>query len=187
MIILGSTSPRRKELLSKIVKDFKIVNPQYNEECINKSAKDYALKEATGKASSLISQINKNDCLICCDTIVTLNSKIYGKPVDENDAINTLKELSNNTHQVVSGYVIIYKDIVISKQVTTNVSFNELSDELIKRYIKETKPFDKAGSYAIQNDEIYHLIKGIDGSFSNVMGFPLDEIKQDLIQLGLLK
>lgn len=186
MFILGSTSPRRKELLSKIVSDFKILSPQYNEECVDKTSKHYALEEAKGKASSLIPYIKKDDCLICCDTIVFLNNKIYGKPKNKEDAFKILKELSNNVHTVISGYVIIYNDIVLTKEVNTYVKFNELDDTLINRYIDETNPMDKAGAYAIQEDNKYHLIQSIEGTISNVMGFPIEDIKEDLIKLGLL-
>ena len=98
-----------------------------------------------------------------------------------------LKMLSGQTHQVISGYTIIYKDKVIKKTVVTKVTFNELNDELIKNYIQNEKVLDKAGSYGIQDDSDYHLIKEINGSYYNVMGFPLEEIEKDLINLGAIK
>ena len=99
-----------------------------------------------------------------------------------------LKRLSGKTHKVISGYVIACdeQNILIEKSVTTEVTFNKLSDEEIKRYIEEENVYDKAGSYAIQDDEKYHLVSKIKGSFYNVMGFPLEEIKLDLLSLKII-
>jgi len=187
MFILGSTSPRRRELFSLISKDFKTVSPTYDEETVALSAEHYALAEAEGKANSLKNLVGPEDCLITCDTIVVLNGKIYGKPKDHDDAVKTLQELSGNTHQVISGYVIIYKDIVVKKEAITNVTFNKLSIDLIEKYIKETNVYDKAGSYAAQDDKGYNLVREIDGSFHNVMGFPVEQIITDLKAIGALK
>ena len=186
MIVLGSTSPRRKELLSLLVSDFKTIAPLFDENNLSIDTKHYALEESFNKAKSLLNQINNDDCLITSDTIVYLNNKIYGKPKDRNDAIKMLTELSNNTHEVITGYTIIYKDKVIKKEVTTKVTFNKLSNDEILNYINSINVLDKAGSYAIQDDEKFHLIKSIEGSTYNVIGFPIEDIKKDLIELGLI-
>ena len=180
MIILGSTSPRRKELLSLITKDFITIKPSFDEKKVDLKTPNYALNEAYNKSLSLRNNLNKNDILITSDTIVILNDVIFGKPKDEKDAFRMLKELSNKTHKVISGYVIYSKKIEVKKEITTYVTFNNLSDKEIKNYIKSVMVLDKAGAYAIQDDAKFHLINNIKGSYYNVMGFPLEDIKIEL-------
>jgi len=180
MIILGSSSPRRIELLKRITNDFKIIKPTFNESLISISETHYALKEALGKAESIKKYISYEDILICCDTVVILNNKIFGKPKDDKDAFEILHSLSENTHEVVTAYVIIYKDKIIKKEVTSEVTFNRLSDEKILSYILNENVKDKAGAYAIQDDDKFNLIKSIKGSKDNIIGFPVEEIQNDL-------
>lgn len=188
MLILGSSSPRRIELLKTLTSDFKIMKPLFDESTLHTPASTYALEEAKNKYFSLKNHAKPEDFIICCDTIVVLDDVIFGKPKDSQDAFNILKKLSGNTHKVISGYVIgnASKNILIEKMVVTEVTFNKLSDDEINNYIKEENVFDKAGSYAIQDDEKYHLISKIKGSYFNVMGFPLEDIKLDLIALGII-
>lgn len=186
MIYLASTSPRRLELMYKITSDFKVIKPIFDESEISLNTSHLALNESVNKAKSVQYLVNFDDCIISCDTIVTYNNRIFIKPKDEKEAFDTLKYLSEKTHAVISGYTIIYKGKIVSKEIITYVTFNKLSDELINRYIKENYLLDKAGSYAIQFDENYHLIKEINGSLDNVIGFPIDEIKQDLLELEVI-
>ena len=187
-IILCSTSPRRIELLKKLIPDFKIIKPLYEEHDLElDNPFDFPLIQSENKANSIKKLANPQDLIISCDTVVYLENSILGKPHDLDHAFNMLKMLSGQTHQVISGYTIIYKDKVIKKTVVTKVTFNELNDELIKNYIQNEKVLDKAGSYGIQDDSDYHLIKEINGSYYNVMGFPLEEIEKDLINLGAIK
>lgn len=187
MIVLGSTSPRRKELMNKITSDFKIIAPLFNEEKLSKKTKHYALEESFNKAQSVIDKIDKDDCLICVDTIVFYNNTIYGKPKNIEEARRFIHELSNVTHEVISGYTIIFHGCTIKKEVISYVTFNELSDEKINQYIEDIYVLDKAGAYSVQDDYKEHIIKNIDGSFDNVMGLPTEEIKKDLKTLGLIK
>ena len=187
-IILCSTSPRRIELLKKLVPDFKIIKPLYEEHDLElDNPFDLPLIQSENKANSIKNLAKPQDLIISCDTVVYLENSILGKPHNLDHAFNMLKMLSGQTHQVISGYTIIYKDKLIKKAVVTKVIFNELSDELIKKYIQNEKVLDKAGSYGIQDDSDYHLIKEINGSYYNVMGFPLEEIEKDLINLGAIK
>ncbi len=193
-LILGSSSPRRIELVNKIdfINDIKIIKPNIDErilDCyffINKeklNIKEYPLKEAILKANSILSSVKKlenNEILLTLDTAIIFNNKIYNKPLNKEDAFNTLKEFSSNYHECITGYNIIYKDKNIKKSVTTKVYFNELNDELINKYINEINILDKAGSYAIQDDASYHLINKIEGSYYNVIGFPLEDIIEEL-------
>lgn len=187
MIILGSSSPRRKELLSKITKNFTIMNPTFNEREININETHYAFEEAYHKALSLVDKMDaRNDCLITVDTIVVLDNEIYGKPKDRDEAIKMLTKLSGKTHQVISGYCLIYRDNVNSDEVISEVTFNKLSKKEIEHYVDSINVLDKAGAYSVQDDESFHLIKKIKGSTDNVMGFPVDEIKAILVKYSLV-
>lgn len=187
MFILGSSSPRRKELFHEISNDFIIMKPTFDEDKIPVSTPNYPLEQARHKANSIKHKIKPDDCLICCDTIVKLGDKIFGKPKNKKESYEMLRELSSNTHEVISGYCIIYKNHIIVNEVTSQVTFNYLSDELINSYINGINTLDKAGAYALQDDLEYHLIKSVRGSIYNVIGLPLEAIKKDLLRLGLIK
>ena len=187
MIILGSTSPRRKELMNKITSDFKVIAPLFNEENLSKNTMHYALEESFNKAQSLIDKIDKDDCLICVDTIVFYNNTIYGKPKNVDEAKKFIHELSNVTHEVISGYTIIFHGCTIKKEIVSYVTFNKLTDEKIDQYVKNVYVLDKAGAYSVQDDYKEHIIKNVDGSFDNVMGLPVEEIRKDLRSLDLIK
>ena len=182
MLILGSSSPRRADLLKILTSNFRILKPDFDESLIKASPNEYPLLEAKNKYLSIKNSVKPQDFIICCDTVVVLDNNIFGKPKDKNEAFLMLKKLSNNTHEVISGYVLGTSEKILSqKTVTTKVTFNKLTDEQIKKYIKEEYVLDKAGSYAIQDDEKYHLINKIEGSYYNVVGFPLEEIRNDLL------
>ena len=186
MIILGSSSPRRIKLLKEITRDFIIMKPPFNERDIDIKAKDYALVEAKNKANSLKNAAKPQDFLICCDTMVIYEDIIFNKPVDLEDAKKTLAFLSGKTHKVITGYIIIHGDKTIERQVETDVTFNELDENTINEYVTKCDVLDKAGSYGIQYNDIVPIIKEIKGSLTNVIGFPIDEIKEDLLALGAL-
>lgn len=186
MIILGSSSLRRIELIKKLNLPYKILKPDFDESLISKDEFYYAQKESFFKAQSLISKVNKENLLLCMDTIVFLNGKIYNKPKDKADSFKILKELNNQTHEVITGYTIIYQEKVITNEVKTLVTFKNLSDEEILEYIENVDVSDKAGSYSYQNNETYTIVKEISGSYYNVIGFPLEKIIEEFTALGLL-
>ena len=187
MIILGSTSPRRKELLGKITNNFVTLSPSFNECEISLNETHYAFEEAYHKALSLADKMDKrNDCLITVDTIVVLGNKIYGKPKNRDEAIKMLTELSGKTHQVISAYCLIYRDNVEADEIISEVTFNTLSKDEIEHYIDSINVLDKAGSYSVQDDDQFHIIKKIKGSTDNVMGFPTNEIKTILKKFSLI-
>lgn len=178
MIILASKSPRRKELLKQIVSDFKIVVPNIDEYL-------YPFEELSlAKAKSIINDY-PNDIIISADTLVIMNSKVFGKPKDCGQAKQMLMELSNKMHEVKTVYTILSKDYEVTKIVTSKVYFNKLSDQLIDDYVKTLSPLDKAGGYGIQ-DKDYPLVNHIEGSYSNIVGLPLEELKNDLINLKII-
>ena len=179
-IILASNSPRRKELLKNANVCFEVI-PSTCEEKINFATSVYKLAEilAENKATEVF---NKHGGLVLgADTIVTYNGKIFNKPKDEKDAINTLKFLSGKTHEVITGYALISKSVKIISHEITKVTFNDLTEKLILDYVRTLSPLDKAGSYGIQDG--YDLVKSIDGSYSNVVGLPVEKIVEILREI----
>ena len=185
MLILASASPRRKEILSEHFTSFKVVVSDVDErEMKNLSPSNMSLDLAKQKGYAVFNK-NSDDIVLACDTIVVFNNEIFNKPKDKEDARRMLKLLSNNKHQVLSSYIIISKNIEISKTVKSTVYFNDLSDELIEQYIATGSPFDKAGAYGIQ-DKGFDLVKKINGSFNNVKGLPIEEILKDIKRYKLI-
>ena len=183
-VVLASKSPRRCELLSHIIKDFKIISADINEEFspllkVNDIAKHIAEK----KANFYAGQVKVNDIYITADTIVILNNEILGKPKDEKDAFNMLKSLSGNSHLVHTGVSIIFNKKIYSFYDETKVTFYSLSNREIKDYINRCQPFDKAGSYGIQDWIGFVGIKKMEGDFFNVMGLPLHKLYRKLNSL----
>ena len=183
-IILASGSPRRKQLLEQINLEFEVVPSQiYEDFSLNLSPADFVEHYAEKKAKDVAdSYLDK--WVIGADTIVVFESHILGKPKNKKDSFQMLKRLSGNTHQVITGVSIqnIKQDISDSFHERTNVTFNTLSDNIINYYIKTYKPFDKAGSYGIQ-DWFSVCVNRIDGCFYNVMGFPLSRFYSHFIDL----
>ncbi|HOC80441.1 MAG TPA: Maf family protein [Bacilli bacterium] len=173
MLILASKSPRRKELLSKICRDFVIINPEINENESRQHPHEHPLDVSRLKAYRVF-QNHPEDDVLACDTVVIINEEILGKPRDEQEAYQMLRKLSGKRHIVLSGYTFINKYREINRTVKTEVYFNVLDDELIKQYIKTGSPLDKAGAYGIQDG--FLLVDHIIGSFDNVMGFPSEDI-----------
>ena len=183
-IILASGSPRRKQLLEQIDLEFEVVPSQiYEDFSLNLSPTDFVEYYAQEKAKD-VANSHPDKWVIGADTIVVFESHILGKPKNEKDSFQMLKRLSGNTHQVITGVSIqnIKQDISDSFHERTNVTFNTLSDNIINYYIKTYKPFDKAGSYGIQ-DWFSVCVNRIDGCFYNVMGFPLSRFYSHFIDL----
>ena len=183
-IILGSQSPRRKELLQKTGLKFIVEISEAEEEFENyKKIEDAAKSMALLKAKSF-KNLKNNDVLICADTLVSINQKILGKPKTRTEAKKMLKILSGKKHKVTTGVVI--KSIKKQKIFydSTIVMFKELSEQDIEYYIKEFKPYDKAGSYAIQEWIGIIGIKWIKGSYFNVMGLPTEKLYSELIKFS---
>ena len=182
MLILASKSPRRKELLKKIVPSFAIIPADIDERLLDPSlkAKDLALEESKLKAYAIFS-LHPDDEILSCDTIVILNGKVLEKPVDKDDAIRMLELESGKRQIVVSAYTYISKEKEISHSVTTEVYFRSLSEEEIITYVTRFSPLDKAGAYGIQDD--FPLIEKIVGSYDNVMGLPTEDLKKRVFKL----
>ncbi|MEA1881839.1 MAG: Maf family protein [Candidatus Marinimicrobia bacterium] len=173
-IILASGSPRRKQLLEQINLDFEVIPSNIHEDfSIALSPPDFVEHYAEKKAGD-VAKDHPDKWVIGADTVVVFESEILGKPKDRDDSFQMLKRLSGNTHQVYTGVSIQNINLGIREtfHATTNVTFNTLNNNDICYYIDTYKPFDKAGSYGIQ-DWFSVYVKKVDGCFYNVMGFPL--------------
>jgi septum formation protein len=183
-IILGSGSPRRQQLLHQAELTFTVVTADIAENYpVDMPA--YAVPEyiAQNKADAVRLKIDKDDLLITADTIVLLNNRIIGKPIDETDAIAMLAALSGQTHKVITGVNISNGEKCISFSDVTEVVFNEISTLQIKHYVHQYQPYDKAGAYAIQEWIGVVGIKAIEGCFYNVMGLPVSKVLSAMAEL----
>ena len=167
-IILASGSPRRKELLEGLGVDFRVEVVNGIEETYPHDLPVAEIPVYLSRLKAHAYQANANDLIITADTVVILNGKVIGKPHDEAEAKRMLSELSGNVHTVVTGVTVFSADRV--------ESLAPLSDEEIDYYVENYRPLDKAGSYGIQEWIGYMGIKGIKGSFYNVMGLPVQRL-----------
>jgi septum formation protein len=182
-IILASGSPRRQQFFKDLDIDFEIrlkeIDEIFPDSLKGLEITDY-LAELKGKAFD--GEIQPNEMIVTSDTLVWLNNKALGKPKDYDDAFQILKLLSNQTHEVITSvcFKTISKTDIINE--ITKVTFNELSDEAIRYYLDNYKPFDKAGAYGIQEWIGLIGISKIEGSYTNVVGLPTEKVYQYLTQ-----
>ena len=208
-IILASASPRRKQLLEWAEVPFDVLVESTGETFpAGMNPEDAAIHIAVNKARStellLTNYLSKpeifhndkpgignildkaidsngNICpVLAADTMVVINNKILGKPADENEADEMLKELSGNKHTVITGVCILFQQQEIVFADSTIVEFNKLTDQQIRYYVEKYKPFDKAGGYAIQEWIGVVGIKSINGDYFNVMGLPVNRVLKEL-------
>lgn len=180
-IILGSQSPRRKQLLEELGYIFEVRIKETDESYPNDFKKDtIAVYIAQKKAEVLIPHLTSDELLITADTIVVLDDEVLGKPSSKEDAMNMLRLLSGKTHSVISGIVVYYKGKMETDSCTTKVTFKELSDEEILHYITYHNAMDKAGAYGIQDWIGLIGVKSIEGSYTNVVGLPTYQIQEVL-------
>ncbi len=185
-LILASKSPRRKELLSSIYHgDFLIVPSDIDEEAIlSNSLDDKVVKIALAKLKK-VQEEYPNNTIIASDTIVVFNNKPLGKPKDQIHAFNMLRELSGKYHEVYTSYAISSENGEIFSGVTkSKVYIESLTDEEIKNYLRLYKPFDKAGSYGIQDAGLKAQV--VEGRKDIVMGFPTLEVETILKELHII-
>ncbi|HLW63301.1 MAG TPA: Maf family nucleotide pyrophosphatase [Flavobacterium sp.] len=181
-IILASGSPRRKQFLTDLGLDFTVLPTNIEEKFpANLQGKDIALYIATQKANA-ISNLKNNDLIITCDTVVWLDNTALEKPADEKEATEMLQKLSGKTHQVISAVCI--KSVLKQELLydITEVTFNDLCEKDIHYYVKNFKPFDKAGAYGIQEWIGLTGIEKLNGSYTNVVGMPVEKLYKQLNQ-----
>ena len=181
-IILASNSPRRKELLAGIDIPFEVrvingIDESYPDTLPTKDIAEYISKK---KSAAYRQTMASDELVITADTIVVLGSQVMGKPKDADEACSMLRQLSGQTHQVITGVTLTTTERQISFSVETDVAFKVLSDEEIEYYVSHYRPFDKAGAYGIQ-EWIGHIgVTGMSGSYFNVMGLPVQRIYEAL-------
>jgi septum formation protein len=180
-IILASRSPRRQQLLRDLGLKFEVVNREYDEsypEGLN--GDEIARYVAHEKAVSFRNEIGANEIVITADTIVWCNGKVLGKPLDSEDAMRILNQISGNTHEVITGVSIFSQNREVTFSVSTKVTFETLSEEEINHYIDNYRPYDKAGAYGIQEWIGIIACSHIDGSYFNVVGLPVQRLYKEL-------
>ncbi|GIZ07710.1 Maf-like protein [Flavobacterium sp. UMI-01] len=183
-IILASGSPRRQQFFKDLGLDFEIRLKDIEEIFPPElKAGDITNYLAELKASAFENELKPNEILVTSDTIVWHHNKALGKPKDKEDAFTILKSLSNATHQVITS--VCFKTTIKTHIIceTTQVTFNELSDEAIHYYIDKYQPYDKAGAYGIQEWIGFIGVAKIEGSYANVMGMPVDKVYKYLSTL----
>lgn len=185
MIILGSQSPRRKEIFSFFSLPFTQKSPDFDEDSIpfTGNPTDYVCELAEGKALSLIDQ-NPQATIVTADTIVFCEDSVFGKPKDKKHAFEMLSKLSGKWHTVYTGIAIYHNKEMYSQVEATNVLFNTLTAEQISAYHNAIQWSDKAGGYAIQAGGGM-IIKKIDGCFYNVFGFPINTLRELFEKIGI--
>ena len=179
--ILGSNSPRRKEILKEIGLDFSIY-PSNIDENFNKEieVEDIPVFLAKKKASALKNKLKENDILITADTVVIYNDELLSKPENTYQAKEMLEKLSGKSHKVITGVCLLSKNNKSIFSCETIVTFNDLNKFEIEFYINKYKPFDKAGSYGIQEWIGLIGVKKIEGSYTNVVGLPASMVYTEL-------
>ena len=185
-IILASNSPRRKEILEKAGYTFQIFVPKgqeydiigmkYRDELVEKCAELKAKNGYDEISKTKVYDVNEI-VIVGCDTVVVNDGIILGKPKDKDDAFTILKNLSGKTHEVVTAISLIKNNICKTANEKTEISFRELTDADINNYIERCRPFDKAGSYGIQDENFDFAIK-VDGNVDNVIGFPMETFER---------
>jgi septum formation protein len=185
-IILASGSPRRKQLLTWAEIPFEVMTPVTDESYPEHfNTNEIAVHIAKNKALAVQQKLNAETngdgyTIIAADTIVVLENKIMGKPIDRDDAIKILSDLSAKTHKVITGVCILTSDTTLEFSEETEVEFHELSATQIEYYVDNYKPYDKAGAYAIQEWIGVVGVKSIKGDFYNVMGLPVSKVVREL-------
>lgn len=181
-IILASGSPRRQQFFKEMdlhytirLKEIEEIYPEHLQ------AEEITNFLAELKANAFENDLKENDVLVTSDTIVWLNGKALGKPKDYNDAFKMLQELANQSHEVITSVCLKSLDKTEVFHCVTKVTFSDLSDEAIRYYLDNYKPFDKAGSYGIQDWIGLIGISKIEGSYTNVVGLPTEMLFQKLM------
>lgn len=180
-IVLASASERRQELLGRLVEEFTTIISSFDEDTVmfKGNVSKYVEEIALGKANDIMNKIQEPSIIIGADNVVTLENRVLGKPKDKIDAYNMLKSLSNKTHQVYTGVVLINTDTkkIIKESIVTEVIFSKLTDNDISSYIQSEEYIGKAGAYGIQGKGGI-FAKEIRGCYYNVVGLPLNKLNQ---------
>lgn len=191
MIILASNSPRRKELLKGLDIEYRTwvipdIDESYPETLKAEETAEYISRKKSEPyfLEPHVRNIADNDIVLTADTVVILEGRVMGKPADEAEACQMLRDLSGKEHSVITGVCLRSKTKTRTFSVRTAVEFDNLSDEQIKYYVAKYKPLDKAGAYGVQEWIGYVGVKKLVGSYFNVMGLPVQRIYSELASFG---
>jgi len=184
-IILASNSPRRRELLSGLGLDYEVrtlpgIDESYPDTLQGEEIPVYI---SSKKASAYLDALKNNELLITADTIVWLDGRVLGKPADEDEARQMLRDLSGKTHQVITGVTLATTTFQKSFASVSQVTFASLTEEEISYYVIHYHPMDKAGSYGVQEWIGFIGVERIEGSYFNVMGLPVQRLYNELKKL----
>ena len=185
-IILASNSPRRKQLLGGLGLDYEVrtlpgIDESYPDTL---QGEDIPVYISSKKASAYLDSLKNNELLITADTIVWLDGRVLGKPSDEEEACQMLRDLSGKTHQVITGVTLATTAFQKSFASVSQVTFASLTEEEIKYYVNHYHPMDKAGSYGVQEWIGFIGVERIEGSYFNVMGLPVQRLYRELVSLN---
>lgn len=184
-IILGSQSPRRKEILGYFAIPFEQATPPFVEEAVHFTGDpiEYVHTLSKGKAESLHHQFAKA-AILTADTVVYCNGKIYNKPENYDEAYKFISELSGRWHSVFTGVTLWHEEKAWQQTEETRVLFNPMQPDQIHAYLKHTHWADKAGGYTIQKTGTL-LVRKIDGCYYNVVGLPVNAVRDLFLHLGI--
>lgn len=184
-LILASASPRRNELLRQLHLDFDVIPSDASETHFDHLTPAETAKQNAWLKAASVAKNHPKQLVLGADTLVCLNNEVFGKPKNLNDARRMLQQLQGKTHWVVTGVCLLrlrpHYNATFAD--TTQVTFRQLSDDEINRYLELMNPLDKAGAYAIQ-EHGGRLVASLDGSFSNVVGLPLEKLGHELKRFG---
>lgn len=174
-LILASASPRRKQLLAKAGYEFDVIVSDKEGKIDSITPPDkFAVRCAINKGEDVFSKTEGDVVVLSADTVVALDGRIFGKPEDKADAERMLRLLSGKTHEVITGYAVLSKNMRETGKVITKVTFNDLSEEVLNAYLQSGLWQGKAGAYGIQDG--HPLVKEYDGDYDNVVGLPITAI-----------
>ena len=179
-IILASASPRRKELLKKIVRNFRVVASGVDESDIKAAGPiSFVRKAAVLKAKAVAAKYQQS-IVIGADTIILFGKKIIGKPKNRKDAVTILKSLASKWHKVITGIAVVFPGgKITSDTAVTRIKMKKVADREILAYVRSGRPLDKAGAYGIQEIEEVFIDK-IEGDYDNVVGLPVYKLQKIL-------
>lgn len=180
-IILASKSPRRRELLKELGLNFEVASNDWPENYPpNLKGSEIALYLAREKAGAFMEKVRDGEIVITADTIVWCNDRVLDKPSGREDARRILREISGNTHEVITGVSLLTRGRQNTFYSSTSVTFKHLTGEEIDYYIDNFRPYDKAGAYGIQEWIGLAACSYIEGSYFNVMGLPVEQVYNEL-------
>lgn len=193
-MILASSSPRRRQLLSEMLASFEVIKPDVDETQLEGEAPQvYVQRLSQQKAQAVAVRMEPEVTVLAADTVVILaadtigiheNGEILGKPLDADDARQMLRRLRGRDHRVCTAFTLFHDGHMHTEIVCTVVTMRDYSDAEIDAYIATGDPFDKAGSYAIQHEQ-FRPVTRINGSYSNVVGLPVEQVRAALVRCGV--